>query len=318
MADFVQYHSPQGLFRRYEGNPILTAANWPYPANAVFNAGAVWHGNKVVLLVRVEDLCGFSHLTVARSEDGLTNWQIDDKPTMFAEPDKYPEELWGIEDPRVVYLEALQCFAVTYTAYSRGGPLVALALTRDFSQFDRQGAILPVENKDACVLPRRVGGKWFMIHRPVPARPAGIHMWIASSPDLLHWGQHKLLMAARPGGWWDADKIGLGPQPIATAEGWLVIYHGVRVTASGAIYRSGLALLDLEQPEKVVRRSKQWVLGPTEPYERMGDVPHANFPCGVVEVGGGEIYLYYGVADSSMAVAIAKTQDLLDFLKNES
>ncbi len=318
MMETAKLHSPQGLFQRYENNPILTTGNWPYPANSVFNPGAVRFKGKILLLVRVEDLCGMSHFTVATSRDGLTDWRVDETPTMTADPENHPEELWGIEDARVVYLEELGKYAITYTAYSRGGPLVALAFTHDFRRFERCGAILPTENKDASVLPRRVGDRWVLLHRPVPSGSVGTHMWIAYSPDLVHWGQHEIIMEARSGGWWDSNKIGLGPQPIETADGWLVIYHGVRDTASGSIYRVGLALLDLDEPHKVVRRSEQWVLGPTEPYERVGDVGHATFPCGAVaDNDSGKLYLYYGVADTSVAVAVASIQDLLDFLKND-
>lgn len=310
---------PTQLFTRYAGNPILTAENWPYPANAVFNAGAVRTAGQTMLLVRVEDYQGMSHLAVARSADGLNNWQIDSSPTFVPDPDNYPEELWGIEDPRVVYAPDLQRFVITYTSYSLNGPLVSLALTDDFNQFYRLGAILPVENKDAAVFPRKIYGKWWLIHRAVPRMPEmPAHIWLASSPDLQHWGNHRILLQARSGGWWDANKIGLGPPPIQTQEGWLILYHGVRMTVSGALYRTGLALLDLEDPTKVIRRSKQWVFGSKEPYERIGDVKDANFPCGaVVDEQSGDFFLYYGAADTSVAVATARLQDLLDFLKHD-
>lgn len=311
---------PTGLFERFSENPILSAANWPYPANSVFNAGAVRFGDEILLLVRVEDFRGISHLTVARSRDGRTDWKVEPKPSLIPDPEHFPEEYWGIEDPRIVYLEELDQYATTYTAYSRGGPMVSVALTRDFVNFERRGAILPPEDKDAALFPRKFGGRWMMIHRPVPGgvnQPA--HMWMSYSPDLIHWGQHRTLMEARRGGWWDAGKIGLSPQPIETSEGWLIIYHGVRRTAAGAIYRLGLALLDLEEPSRVMYRSQRWVFGPSEPYEQVGDIPYVTFPCGaVVEEKSGELYLYYGAADTCIGLAIAKIQDLLDFLKKDS
>ncbi|MFQ5603074.1 MAG: glycosidase [bacterium] len=311
--------NPSYLFQRYKDNPILTAQDWPYPANSVFNAGATRINDQTLLLLRVEDLRGISHLTAARSEDGLTNWKIDTAPTLAPEPENFPEELWGIEDARIVHLPELQEYAITYTAYGRGGPLVSLAFTRDFQKFKKCGAILSPENKDAALLPRQIAGRWVLIHRPAPsARYKPAHIWLASSPDLLHWGRHRLLMETRAGGWWDSHKIGLGPQPIETPEGWLILYHGVRKTVSGALYRTGLALLDLEQPDKVIKRSQQWVLGPWENFERTGDVPNASFPCGaVVNEKSGELFLYYGAADSCLAVATAKISDLLDFLKQD-
>lgn len=175
------------LFLRYPNNPILTISNWPYPANSVFNAGVTMLPNgETLLLVRVEDRRGISHLTVARSTDGISHWRIDPTPTFSPDPERYPEELWGIEDP--------------------------------------------------------------------------------------YWGDHQLLIEARKDAWWDANKIGLSPPPLETPEGWLILYHGVRQTASGCIYRQGMALLDLEDPRLVLRRSDEWIFGPAEEYEREGDV----------------------------------------------
>ena len=125
---------------------------------------------------------------------------------------------------------------------------------------------MPPEDKDAALLPRRIDGYWAMIHRPVT--PLGAHMWISYSPDLRHWGSHKVMLEARRGGWWDANKIGLCSPPIETAKGWLTIYHGVRQTASGSIYRLGLALFDLEKPEVCLQRGDSWMFGPEAPYER--------------------------------------------------
>ncbi len=143
-------------------------------------------------------------------------------------------------------------------------------------------------------------------------------MWLSRSSDLRHWGEHQLLMEARRG-WWDSQKIGLGPPPVETSKGWLIIYHGVRETASGAIYRVGLALLDLDDPAKMIRRSQQWVFGPATDYERIGDVGGANFPCGaIVDEQKNELRLYYGAADTCVAVATAKIDDLLDFLSDDS
>lgn len=310
---------PTGIFQRYKNNPILTARDWPYPANTVFNAGATIFEGETLLLVRVEDLRGISHLTAARSKDGKTNWQIDPEPTLTPDPENYPEEIWGIEDPRITYLEEMQKFAIAYTAYSKDGPLVSLATTTDFKNFKRYGAITHPENKDAALFPKKINDLWCLIHRPVYGGGSqAAHMWIAYSPDLIHWGRHRIFIEARQGGWWDSNKIGLNCPPIKTSEGWLIIYHSVRQHASGSIYRLGLALLDLEDPVKVIRRSKQWVFGPRESYERSGDVPDANFPCGaVLNDETGELCLYYGAADTCMALATANINDILDFLKHE-
>lgn len=305
------------LFQRHPANPILTAQNWSYPANTVFNPGATIFNGKVLLLARVEDRRGFSHLTKAVSEDGVANWQIDGSPTMEADPLNHPEELWGIEDPRITWIAELGKWAITYTAYSRGGPLVAMALTEDFVNFDRLGPIMPPEDKDAALFPRRINGKWALIHRPIAANYVpGAHIWLSYSDDLLHWGDRRVLMHARRGGWWDGGKIGLAAPPLETAEGWLLFYHGVRKTASGSIYRMGLALLDLEDPLKVLHRSDEWVFGPTASYEREGDVDDVVFPSGwVLDEKTGLLKMYYGAADSCIAMATASLGDLLEYIR---
>jgi len=302
------------LFRRYPRNPILTGRQWPYPVNAVFNAGACRLGDQTLLLVRVEDRRGLSHLCAARSADGLTDWQIDPRPTLPADPENRPEELYGLEDPRITFLVETGQHVVAYTAYGPAGPAVALATTSDFKRFERLGVALPPDDKDAALFPVRFAGRWAMLHRPFADNPARhAHIWISYSPDLKHWGEGRIVLKARCGGWWDAGKIGLSPPPIRTPEGWLVIYHGVRVTFAGVIYRLGLALLDLEQPEHVLRRSDQWVFSPKESYELIGDVEHVVFPCGTVLLGD-ELRLYYGAADSCIAVATASLKELLEYL----
>jgi len=303
------------LFRRHELNPILTAADWPYPVNTVFNPGAtLLPDGTTLLLCRVEDRRGHSHLCAARSANGTDNWKIDSRPTLLADPEHFPEELWGIEDPRITFVRELNKYAVVYTAYTRDGPGVALALTENFHHFERYGVIMQPEDKDAALLPHRIDGNWVLIHRPVSAYDA--HMWISYSRDLRQWGSHKLMLEARLGGWWDANKIGLSPPPIETAEGWLVIYHGVRKNAAGCIYRLGLALFDLHAPERCLKRGDEWIFGPEEPYERHGDVDNVVFPCGcTIAPDGDTIRLYYGAADSSIAMAGGSIRAILEWLE---
>jgi predicted GH43/DUF377 family glycosyl hydrolase len=307
------------LFHRYESNPILTAKDWPYPANSVFNPGATrLPSSEILLLARVEDRRGISHLTVARSADGITNWQIDSQPTLLPDPEKHPEEIWGIEDPRITWVPELDRYAIAYTSYSTSGPLVSLALTSDFRDFERKGAIIPPDDKDAALFPRRFNGRWALLHRPIadyPARRANI--WASFSPDLKHWGDHCVVVEARRGAWWDANKIGLSSPPVETPEGWLIIYHGVRMTPAGCLYRLGLALLDLEKPCSVIRRGAEWLFGPDKPYERVGDVGDVVFPCGVIhDPATGDLRVYYGAADTSIALAAANVNELLDWLKS--
>jgi len=302
------------LIKRYDKNPLLTADDWPYAINTVFNAGAVLLADgSTLLLCRVEDRRGISHLCAARSTNGLDCWEIDREPTFLPDPDHWPEEVWGVEDARITYLPELDTYAVVYTSYSHGGPGVSLALTRDFKKFERYGVIMPPEDKDAALLPHRVGGCWALFHRPMTG--FGAHIWISYSPDLRHWGSHKMILEARRGAWWDANKIGLSPPPLSTAEGWLVIYHGVRQTASGSLYRLGLALFDEHTPEICLLRGNEWFFGPEEEYELSGDVGNVIFPCGYTLCPDGDtVRLYYGAADTCIALATASIKEMLAWL----
>ncbi len=305
------------LFHRHPGNPILSAAQWPYAINTVFNPGATrLQDGTTLLLCRVEDRRGISHLCAARSADGVDGWIIDAAPTLLP-ADDHPEEAWGIEDPRITYVAELEQYVIVYTAYSRAGPGVSLATTKDFVHFERYGNIMMPEDKDAALFPRRFGDYWALVHRPVS--PLGAHIWMAYSPDLRHWGSHHLILAARRGAWWDANKIGLSPPPIETPEGWLLIYHGVRQTPAGCLYRIGLALFDRDTPEHCLRRGDAWLFGPETPYERAGDVGNVVFPCGfTLGLDQDTLHLYYGAGDTCIGLATASLRALLVWLKRHS
>ncbi len=307
-------HRDPILFHRHDRNPILSSGQWPYPANSVFNAGATTLPDGTTLLLsRVEDFRGLSHLTAARSRDGVSGWRIDTAPTMSPHPD-HPEESWGIEDPRITYLPEEGCYAVLYTAYSPGGPGVALALTHDFETFERRGLIFPPEDKDAAIFPVRFKGGWAALHRPVTSTSANIHL--SYSENLRHFGGSRTVLEARRGPWWDARKVGLSAPPIQTEKGWLLIYHGVKTTGSGVLYRNGLALLDLHDPSLCLLRSDPWVFGPRDLSERVGDVDNVVFPCGTTLAPDGDtLRVYYGQADTSIGLATASLYELLSWLE---
>jgi predicted GH43/DUF377 family glycosyl hydrolase len=306
------------LLTRHPANPVLCAVDWPYPAHTVFNAGAtLLRDGTTLLLCRVEDRRGHSHLCAARSANGIDGWVIDKEPTLLPDPEHYPEELWGIEDPRITFVEDLGRYAIAYTAFGKAGPGVALALTEDFRSFERCGLVMQPDDKDAALLPRRIGRRYALIHRPM--QHEGAHVWISYSPDLTHWGSHKLVLAARKGGWWDANKVGLSPPLIETPRGWLMLYHGVRHTPAGCLYRLGLALLDLEHPEHCLARGDSWIFGPEESYERNGDVGNVTFPCGyTIGSDGDSLRIYYGAADTCIALATASITELLSWLDEHS
>jgi predicted GH43/DUF377 family glycosyl hydrolase len=302
------------LFHRTERNPILTAADWPYPVHTVFNAGAPRRrAATTLLLCRVEDRRGLSHLCAARSVDGVNNWVIDSQPTLTADPEHHPEELWGVEDPRITWMAELGRYAVAYTAFGKGGPGVSLALTGDFINFERCGMVMQPDDKDAALLPRRIDGMYALVHRPIA--DSGAHVWISYSPDLRNWGGHRMMLQARRGGWWDANKVGLSPPLIETDRGWLMLYHGVRSNAAGSLYRLGVALFDLDDPAELLLRGDEWIFGPEETYETHGDVNNVTFPCGyTVAADGDTLNLYYGAADTCIAMAAGSIRRILSWL----
>lgn len=304
-------------FLRFEGNPIITAADVAGSGvNAVFNPGAVAFDGGTLLLLRVEDRTGLSRLVVATSPDGLRDWVVDEGRGLDPHPDRF-EERWGLEDPRITRID--DTYYVVYTGFSEGGPLVCLATTRDFIAFERHGVLMSPEDKDAALFPQTFDGRWALLHRPAPVTGGlGAHVWVSWSPDLRYWGDGRIVLPARRGGWWDANKVGAGPPPMRTDRGWLLCYHGVRTTVSGALYRVGLALLSLDDPCTVLARTDEWVFGPSEPYERSGDVPGVVFPNGwVLNEDGDTLRLYYGAADSVVGVATASLRALLDRLMRD-
>jgi len=303
----------RNLFQRYGGNPIFTADNWPYPVNTVFNPGATTINGETLLLVRVEDYRGFSHLTAARSKDGITDWKVDASPTLSSSSNNQ-EEKWGLEDPRIIWLADEKKYAITYTSFSGGGPQISLAMTEDYKNFERKGTLVPPEDKDSALFPKRFMGRYILMHRPIVKGEA--HIWMSFSPDLIHWGEHRILIPTR-GGLWDCHRVGLGTQPIETSEGWLIIYHGIRGTAAGKLYRMGLALLDLEKPWELIKRSEEWVMGPKAEYEFVGDVPGVVFPTGaVLDKEKNELRIYYGAADTSVCLATANLNEVIDYIMN--
>jgi predicted GH43/DUF377 family glycosyl hydrolase len=299
------------LIHRHSTNPILTAKDWPYPVHSVFNPGAArLPDGSTLLLCRVEDRRGLSHFCAARSKNGVDGWLIDSTPTLHGDPG---EAIWGIEDPRITFVPELGKYAIAYTAFTKGGPGVALALTEDFRTFESQGLVMQPDDKDAALLPRRFNGEFALIHRPVS--DTGAHIWISYSPDLRNWGSHRLIIQARKGAWWDANKVGISPPLIETAEGWLMLYHGVRQTASGCLYRVGAALLALDEPERCLARGDAWIFGPEAAYETSGDVSNVVFPCGyTIGDDGDSLFLYYGAADTCIGLATASIRELLQWL----
>jgi predicted GH43/DUF377 family glycosyl hydrolase len=300
------------IFDRCESNPILQAKDMPFPAEAVLNPGACEHDGQVVLLLRVEDNAGYSSVYVARSDNGIDGWDISQTPLLAYGQPRWRYEKWGVEDPRVTCLPEKGQYYITYTAYSPAGAAVGLARTRDFRKAERVGLIFSPNNKDAVLLPGQFQGRWAVLHRPDAG--GGIeNIWIAYSPDLEHWGEPHCVLPEGTGPAWDATKVGSGPPPVLTEHGWLLLYHGVKMYAGEMAYRVGAALLDKERPHKVVARSRRNIFKAMESYEFSGLVPNVVFPTGLL-LRGDELWMYYGAADTSVCLATAKLDDVLEEL----
>jgi len=296
------------LLHRWEENPVLTLEDMPFRANTVFNGTPIrLPEGGIGLILRIEGQQGYSFFALARSHDGL-HFKVDEHPVMIpAEGGIFAQyESRGIEDPRATWLD--DAWYVMYTAYSEWGPVIALARTDDGVHYERLGIVSGPGNKDGVLFPKKIGGRYARLDRPIGHDVGSI--WISYSEDLLHWGDSEVVIVPRPG-FWDAYRIGASVPPIELENGWLEIYHGVRMTSAGPIYRMGTVVLDKENPAKVLCRSCQPILSPRTDYERIGDVPNVCFACGAV-IDGDDVKIYYGAADTSICAAFCTMQELID------
>jgi beta-1,2-mannobiose phosphorylase / 1,2-beta-oligomannan phosphorylase len=250
-------------------------------------------------------LTSISHLRVARSSDGI---RFEVEATAALSPTTEYES-YGIEDPRITLLDGT--YWINYTAVSQYGISTALASTTDFQSFERHGVILPPDNRDVTIFPELIDGRYVALHRPMPTGIGEPAIWIATSPDLLSWGNHRFVAAARDG-YWDDSKIGGGAVPFRVRTGadnaWLAIYHGV--TGSPPTYSLGALLLDGRDPGRVIARSREPILSPEAPYERKGFFGDVVFTCGLLS-DGDLVRIYYGAADGVIAVADLSLEEIL-------
>ena len=246
-----------------------------------------------------------SHLRVARSRDGV-RFDVEPAPALFPAT---PYESFGIEDPRITRLG--DRFWINYTAVSPLGIATALASTVDFRSFERHGIIFPPANRDVTLFPERIGGRYHALHRPMPSDLGEPAIWIATSPDLLSWGEHRVVATSRPGAW-DDVKVGGGAVPFRVRagghDGWLAIYHGV--TGEPHEYALGALLLDATDPARVLARSREPILRPEAPYEQAGFFANVVFSCGAL-ARGDEVRVYYGAGDAVVALADLSLQEIL-------
>ncbi len=301
----------QDLLQRYRGNPIIKAPDIPFTCNTVFNGSVIKRDGTYVMLLRVEGQHGYSVLALGRSKDGY-DFELERVPAMVPATSgtMATYEVAGIEDPRITVLE--DAIYILYTAFSGYGPCMALARTEDFTSFERLGLVGEPGNKDGLLFPRKVNGRYARLDRPI-GNDVG-RIWISFSEDLLHWGDSRALLSPRLG-YWDSYRLGGSAVPIETEDGWLEIYHGVKMTSGGPIYRAGVALLDLEDPSVVIGRSPIPILSPRTEYERIGDINNVVFASAAVVEDDGEVKVYYGAADTSICVATGSLQNLVDLTR---
>jgi predicted GH43/DUF377 family glycosyl hydrolase len=297
--------------KRYQDNPIIKKSDVPFRVNSIFNAGAVKFNNDYLLLCRIEMPNGRSSFVIAKSKDGI-NFQIDDKPCLTPEDHNewYEYVEWGIEDPRITKIN--EKYYILYTGFSKYCPLVILSATEDFKMFDIKGTITEPSNKDAVLFPEKIDGFYWKIDRP--SAGSRRDMWISKSPDLIHWGEYRALMECE-GGTWGSDKIGASTQPIKTKGGWLMLYHGVRGFGVTSIYKLGAMLLDLNNPYKILGKSKEPILAPEYDYERIGDVPNVVFTAGWILEENNDVKIYYSGADMNICLATTTVNELISICK---
>jgi len=298
---------------RYSKNPIITRET-VRDANSIFNSAVVAYKDEFRGVFRIDTKELVMELHSGRSEDGFS-WNIDQEKIEFnAEDPEIGRFVYGY-DPRVVFLEDRY-----YITWCNGyhGPTIGVGYTYDFERFYQfENAFLPF-NRNGVLFPRKIKGKFAMLSRPSDNghTPFG-DIFYSESPDMIHWGCHRHVMSPTAG--WQSTKVGAGPIPIETSEGWLLIYHGVWTSCNGFVYSAGVVLLDLERPWKVIKRSKHYILNPRMPYENIGDVPNVTFPCASLQdPETGRIAIYYGAADTVTALAFTTAEILYDFLQEHS
>jgi beta-1,4-mannooligosaccharide/beta-1,4-mannosyl-N-acetylglucosamine phosphorylase len=296
-------------------NPIVARDQIPR-ANSIFNSAVVPFRDGFAGVFRVDDTSRVMNLHAGRSDDGI-DWQIDSDPIVFEPSDERVAEARAAfehaYDPRVTWLE--DRYYVTWcTGYH--GPTIGVAFTHDFRTFTQHdNAFLPF-NRNGVLFPRRIGGSYAMLSRPSDGghTPFG-DIFYSESPDLVHWGRHRHVLGPVPFSW-QSTKVGPGPTPIETDEGWLLVYHGVLTSCNGFVYSMGAALLDLDEPWRVVARGGDYLLSPQALYEQVGDVPNVVFPCAaLVDHAADRLTIYYGAADTVVCLAHGHVSQVLDFVR---
>ena len=300
---------------RYSGNPII---GWnPVGRVArIFNSAAIPYEGAFVGVFRADHRNGRADLHFGRSADGI-HWDIDPELIPWQDESGHPKPNSYGYDPRLLKIE--DTYYITWCDDFPGAS-IGLGRTKDFRTFVKMENPLMPFNRNGVLFPRRINGLYALLSRPSDSghTPFG-DIILSSSPDLTYWGRHRLVMSRGGQGWWQSTKIGAGPVPIETNQGWLLFYHGVTTTCNGYVYSTGAALLDLDDPSRVLYRTRDYIMTPEKEYETVGFVPNVAFPCAAIaDAPTGRIVLYYGAADTYTALAFCQVDELLAYLKENS
>ncbi len=295
---------------RYSQNPIIPRDLVP-TANSIFNSAAVPFEGKFAGVFRCDDMTRKMIMHAGFSEDGKS-WKINPKPInwIIDDPDVTPPEY--LYDPRVLWLED-RYYIVWCNGYH--GPTIGIGYTFDFKEFHfLENALLPY-NRNGALFPRKINGNYMLLSRPSDTGHTAFgDIFLSQSPDMIHWGRHRHVMSPKEP--WESTKIGGGPVPIETTEGWLMFHHGVLTSCNGYVYSFGAVLLDLEQPWKVILRCRPYLINPRELYEIAGDVPNVTFPCAAIpDAATGRIAIYYGCADTVTGLCFTEIESLYEHMK---
>ena len=301
---------------RYSANPVIPRDLFP-GANSIFNSAVVPFRDEFAGVFRADSTCRNMRIHNGRSKDGFT-FEIEPEPITWVCNDPEIGHFVEAYDPRVVRID--DRYFITW-CNNYHGYTIGMGYTDDFKAFHQmENAFLPF-NRNGVLFPRTVGGRYLMLSRPSDTghTPFG-DIFVSQSPDLIHWGCHRHVMSPKGGKLtWQCTKVGAGPVPIETTEGWLLFYHGVLTSCNGFVYSMGAAILDLDRPWSVRYRTKPYLLNPRTPYECVGDVPNVVFPCAALaDAPTGRIAIYYGCADTVTGLAFCQVDEVMEFIKNNS
>lgn len=299
---------------RYSGNPIIRR-NPVKNVSRIFNSALCPWQDGFIAVLRGEQVNGIPHIYLGQSRDGI-HWEIMPKKISFVDANGQPAMPLYAYDPRLVRVEDAYYLIWCQDFY---GASIGMAKTEDFRHFVRMENPFIPYNRNAVLFPRKIGGYYTMLSRPSDSghTPFG-DIFLSQSPDLIFWGKHRHVMS-RGSSWWENVKIGSGAAPIETDAGWLLFYHGASSTCNGLVYSFGGAILDIEEPSRVLYRCDNFLLTPEEPYEVSGFVPNVCFPCATLQdAETGRIAIYYGAADTCVALAFTNVSEVVEYIMRHS